>query len=316
MQKFTSCRPFGVEIELNAFDGASASDTSPEGIAYIADLVVKTVEEYVEVRGCGHTHWYKTHGYWVLKPDHSCGIEVCSPIMQGWQGLKKVCRVIEVFGNNTLIRADSRCSLHVHIDVSDLTRNEIDNILKWWIKCEPVFFDSVPGIRKDNRFCQFIGLWDWAQEDIQDLVKILGENKYYSVNSFHLHAGDRNTLEFRIGENKLCRNAYFAKNWIRLLIHFLEIAKQTTPKSLVWLDIKEVIEFLGFSSELSPGMIQIKNWFLARLSNNICDGSFGFVKLGRTISIKQIKELLNFDVQKALFPSDYRDDLYNKIYST
>lgn len=327
MLNFLYCRPFGTEIEVNAFDGVNMvpRDMLPKGIQYVANLVSETLGEYVEVRDYGYTHWYKTYGYWVIKPDNSCGIEVCSPIVQGWYGLKKICQVIDVFQNHQLIHADINCSYHVHIDVNDLMEDEIGNVLRWWIKFEPVFMDSVPDGRKVNRYCQFIGLCDWLDDKEQftttQLIEALGVSKYNSINTFHLLAGERNTIEFRIGEHTLCKNSFFVKNWTRLLIHFLEVAKQRSPDDLAWFDVKDLFEFLGFlRNDLSPGMTQIRNWFLGRLHYNSASCLGGLFKEGRIVTKKQIGELLilfpDFDLKQSLYPSFYKDAVYNKIYST
>ena len=323
--KFLYCRPFGAEIEINAFDGENITpkDMLPDGIHYVANLISTTLGEYVEIRDWGHTHWYKTHGHWVLKPDNSCGMEVCSPVMQGWHGLKKVCQIIDVFENHPLISANSNCSFHLHVDVNDLMEDEIGNILRWWIKCEPVFFDSVPDVRKHNRYCQFVGLCEWLDDELSltttQLIETFGASKYNSVNTFHLWAGERNTIEFRIGEHTLCKNSFFAKNWTRLLIHFLETAKHHSPANLAWLDVKEVFEFLGFFKDLSPGMIQIRNWFLGRLHYNVVSCLDGFFKEVRIVTKKQIGELLaefpDFNLKQSLYPTIYKDAVYNKIYS-
>jgi len=327
MFNFLYCRPFGVELELNAFNGVLATPKggSPDGIYYVADLVARTLEEYVEIRDFGHTHWYKTHGYWVLKPDNSCGMEVCSPIMQGWFGLKKVCKVVDAFQATPLITADTNCSLHLHIDVNDLMEEEIGNVLRWWIKCEPVFFDSVPDIRKNNQYCRFIGLQDWVDHEIHitttRLIEILGVSKYCSADTFHLWSGDRNTIEFRIGENSFCKNSFFTKNWIRLLIHFLETARHKAPVDLAWLDVNDVFDFLGFfRKDLSPGMVQIRNWFLGRLAYNMLGLLDGFFTEGRVITRRQVNELwkffTDFNLQESVRPSQYKEAVYDKIYST
>jgi len=326
MLNFLYCRPFGAEIEINAFDGVvmTPRELLPAGIHYVANLVAETLGEYVEVRDWGHTHWYKTYGYWVLKPDNSCGMEVCSPVVQGWYGLRKICQVIDVFQNHASITADSNCSYHLHIDINDLMEEEIGNILRWWIKCEPVFFDSVPDSRKINRYVQFIGLWDWLDDTAPltttQLIQALGAEKYTSINTYHLWAGERNTIEFRIGEHTLCKNSFFAKNWTRLLIHFLETAKHKPPENLAWLDVKDVFEFLGFlRDDLSPGMLQIRNWFLGRLHYNAISCLDGFFKEARIVTKKQMGELLtmfpDFDLKQSLYPNAYKDAVYGKIYS-
>ena len=325
MLKFLYCRPFGTEIELDSFDGVAITPTGrfPEGIQYVANLVSQTLEEYVEIRDYAPTHWYKTHGYWVVKPDNSCGIEVCSPVMQGWYGLKKICQTIDAFQNNSLITTSTNCSLHLHLDVNDLLEDEIGNILRWWIKVEPVFLDSVPDDRKNNKYCQFMGLFDKLHYDKKlsttELIELFGLTKYHSMNSYHLWAGERNTLEYRIGEHFFCTNSYFTKNWVRLLIHFSEIAKEKAPDNLAWMDVKEVFDFLKFTNDLSPGMKQIRDWFLGRLFYNSSSCLDGFFKDTRDVTKKHIGELMkmfpDFDLKQSLYPPDYKEAVYDKIYS-
>jgi hypothetical protein len=185
--------------------------------------VRKTTSEKVIVHKWGHDH---NNDSWVVKPDGSCGMEVCSPVCKGWHGLKRVCKVIEAFSNEPKISADHRCSLHVHIDVSDLSIEQLCSVIAWWVKCEPVFLDSVPPSRKKNRYCQFIGLWDLFEENstlsMDQLIKKFGNSKYGSLNTYHLKMGKRQTIEFRIMEGDCCKNPYMAKNWLRLLVHFVE----------------------------------------------------------------------------------------------
>lgn len=323
--KFLYNRPFGVEIEVNSFDGSkfTPKEKLPQGIHYVANLISKLFNEYVEVRDFGHTHWRETYGCWIVKPDNSCGIEVCSPIVKGWIGLKKVCQVVDLFQNDKLININSNCALHIHIDVSDLNLMQITNILKWWIKFEPVFFDSVPDIRKNNKFCQFIGLRDdLIDEEISNikLIELLGKDKYGSVNSFHFYNKQRLTLEFRLGENTLCHNSFFLKNWVRLIVHFLETTKDIPIKSLVWLDLKDLFDMLGFlDDDLSSGMTQIRDWFLGRIYYNLTTDINDFFNNCRDVTKKQVDELLNlfkyFNLRQSLYPNKYGQAVYDKIYS-
>ena len=159
--------------------------------------------------------------------------------------------------------------------------NALGIVMAYWIKCESVFLDSVPVNRKRNRYCQCIGLCDLFDHNTQygpkDIVRSLGQQKYYTVNTYHLCQNRRPTVEFRIVESEGCLDPYLVKNWIRLLIHFVEVAKRhQMPRpyvqgdkwsSLLWLDPEDVMGFLGFNGgyELSRGMEQTRNWFLARL---------------------------------------------------
>jgi len=317
---FSYCRPFGIEAELNAFDGVAETKRGafPKGIHDVANLILSVLGEYVEVRGYGNTHWHKTLGHWVLKPDNSCGIEVCSPVSKGWLGLRNIIKVIEAFEK---LSADNRCSFHVHINAADLSTKQIANVLRWWIKCEPVFFDSVPSSRKSSKFCQFFGLhaWEMCSVSDQELIDIFGFEKYFSANAYHLASGDLDTLEFRLGEHELCKNAFFVKNWVRLLIHFLEVAKDIEPDNLNWLDLEDVINFLGFNGDLSSGMEQIRDWFLARIYYNHKSQIDEFFKHMRIITSKQVNELIikfDIDPKEALQPMLLNEVLYGKIYSS
>ena len=308
---FNYPRRFGVEIEVNAFDGVDKPPKNklPEGITYVSNLISKTIGQYVEVREWGPTHWNKTAGYWVVKPDGSCGMEACSPVSRGWYGLKQILQVIDVFRQDDKIKADSRCSLHVHVDVSDLMLHEVANVIRYWIKAEKVFMDSVPFTRKNNRYCQPIGLWDWLSHDSQmepdELIKLIGDSKYTTLNTYHLSQGTRPTLEFRIFEHTACKNPYWAKNWIRLVLHFVEMTKNCgTPHpyvpddpwtGMVWLDPKSVFELLGFDGScfLSEGMKQVRNWFLSRLIENVRDcAEIGiYSKNARLVAMQEISEM-------------------------
>jgi hypothetical protein len=334
-------RRFGVEIETNAFDGISdAKKNLPEGIYYVSNIISKTLSQYVEVRRWGHTHWDKTAGYWVVKPDSSCGIEACSPVSRGWYGLKQILQVVEAFGKDDKIVADSRCSFHVHVDVSDLTVQEVGNVIRYWVKAEKVFLDSVPYIRKNSRYCQAIGLWDWLLPNTQiesgSLIKLLGESKYTTLNTFHLTDGKRPTLEFRIAEHTACKNPYWVKNWVRLVLHFVEMAKgrsQPMPyvpgdpwTGFVWFDPFEVFELLGFDGSyvLTEGMKQVRNWFLARLVENVrnCAEVGIYSKQARLPAMREISEIaLNFIkegdmkmVNYELYPVDFEQAVFGNKY--
>lgn len=325
MLSLKSYRRFGVEMEINSLDRKSRPDNIrdlPVGIYEIGNILVEAVGDYVEVRKWGHTHWEKKAGYWVIKPDHSCGLEVCSPVMKGWHGIKEVCVVSDALRNDPRVRADYRCGLHIHVNVADLTQEQIASVLRAWIKCEMVFVDSIPRQRKNNRYCQIIGLWDWLQHDQQinskDLIDLLGETKYTTINTFHLKKGKRSTIEFRIAENGASLNSYSLKNWIRLVIHFVEIAKNKfdMSNSFSWYDPQEVLRLLQFDSKkVSPAFEQLRNWFMMRLMWNIRSDFSGALSVsGRSVAasqiLKEIKSYSSFDFSSASYPK-----IPNAVYS-
>lgn len=314
-----SNRRFGTEIELNTLNGIikrSDSDCGeiPYGADYIAYVVRKSSRENVLISSWDYVH---NNNNWVLKHDMSCGLEINTPVFKGYYGLKKLVGVIESLSKDSKIKANEKCSLHVHVDIGDLDINQLASVIAYYIKCEHIFFDSIPSQRKNNRYCQFIGMTDWFDTefdmDPMDLVNRVSQSKYGSINAFHFVRGGgfitnndrRRTLEFRIAENNACLDPYFVKNWIRLLLHFIDVTKDKgVPKiyssgdqtsGLVWLDFPQVYRLLKFDEQLSLGMQQVRQWFLDRIEVNGDSGSNSVIwsNNGRSFCRKQFFEIKN-----------------------
>jgi hypothetical protein len=299
---FTSSRRFGIELEINSFDGLNRPPKGkrPDGIEHVAQLVTVSVpDKGCEIKGYEHT---ANNDRWVVKPDASCGMEIVSPPQKGWKGLKECISVVEALANDPKVKVDHRCSMHVHVDATDLNESDVASIVAWWIKCEAVFLDAMPLDRKRNRYCQAMGFNSMFQHNgaysDRELIVRAGDLKYYSMNTHNWVKGSRKTIEFRPIEGAGCKDPYLIKNWVRLLIHFCETAikvgrpenwrepnnqeeaKTITPwTGLCWLDPEQVISFLGFNNKpvllphqkceleftLSNGLQQTRNWFMSRL---------------------------------------------------
>jgi hypothetical protein len=308
-------RRFGAEIEINAFDMRSrpighADGRLPEGTHYVASLLQKTLKKSVKIHKWSYDH---NNMDWILKPDSSCGIEICTPVLKGWKGVLETCKAIEALGADNRIVADERCSFHVHIDVSDLSEQEVATIVTWWVKCEPVFMDSVPLSRKRNQYCQLLGQSE-IFEKVEDqfysadtIIRKLGCCKYFTINTYHYHNNKRKTIEFRIMDSDCCLDPWNAKNWIRLIIHFIEMSiNKGMPNEYhpgdpwsgyCWLDPKDVFEFLGFGGNynLSNGLQQVCEWFVDRLYLNVSDTcKIGVMsESARCVADRQINDLFS-----------------------
>lgn len=273
-------RRYGVELEVNATDGICKRfiEGPPTGIDYVAWLVSESQSVPVEITKWGHTNH---NNNWVVKSDASCGIEICSPVSKGKLGLERICKVVDVLAGDPIVEADERCSFHVHVEVADLNMDEVARILGWWLKCEWVFFMSVPFWRKRNRYCQFIGQSDVVEHNTEltpaQLIQKLSIYKYFSVNTFHLAKGRKPTIEFRIAENEACMDSEFVANWVMLLVHFVETARhrQLTPychgdkwSSFLWLEPRDVFEFLGLLGPVDKDMDNVRSWLLRRMAEN------------------------------------------------
>lgn len=329
-------RRYGIEIEVNAFDGIARGqhDPPPTGIEQVGAVVNNVTKEPTEIQKWSHTH---NNNSWIIKPDGSAGIEICSPILKGWEDLNKSCRLIQAFKEDPDIDADERCAFHIHLNVADLSVEQLGTVLAYWIKCEPIFMDSVPSKRKLNRYCQLIGITDLFTHDFlmdsSEIVQRLGRTKYSTMNTFHYVRDCRKTIEFRIMENETCTDPFFAKNWVRLMLHFVERTQHLNLpgfyeegdrwSSLLWLDTLDVLKVLGFDGnyELSPGLKQLRNWFLGKMKLNMLDTGLPGIwsDTARQISYEQlnmvIKDIKDKEGVEIGYDSVYPKDLEKSLYS-
>ena len=184
--EYNSDRRFGVELEFNAFDKLSRSQSAnnlPNGIYFFGNVISETLKTDVEIH-----KWHNTHNNkkWVLKPDSSCGIEICSPPSFPENGMKSLFKVVKAYKKIPFIEADNRCSFHVHIEIEDFIYQDAIYMIQKWIQMEPFFFMLTNKTRWSNNYCKFIGLiYEFVCNSI-DYTKSfyldLCENKYFSIN--------------------------------------------------------------------------------------------------------------------------------------
>ncbi len=320
-------RRFGVEIELNTRTGVVKRPNAqlkeiPDGADYVARLIHKAVRQPVEIHPHHHTH---NNNCWIVKPDNSCGIEVCSPVLKGWLGGQEaLLRAVNAFENDASLTADERCSLHVHVNVHDLSMKQRATVAAYWIKCEHLFLDAMPCHRKLNRYCQVIGLTDLFTHDMwlepEQLLKQISGVKYFTMNAFHMIGqGSRDTVEFRIADAGACKSAWYTKNWVRLLLHFVECTKNMPLtkyqrdnrwSGLLWLEPVDLWKILKFDQpNLSHGMNAVRDWFRSRLLQyGSGDGIGLWSAKARARTYGQIMSLQtgpSIDCQEQLFDEKY-----------
>ena len=206
--------------------------------------------------------------------------------------------------------------------------------MAYWIKCEPVFLDSVPFHRKRNRYCQCIGQSQFFSHGrIPAPGNLIGflSDKYYTANTYQwVVIGKRRTLEFRPMGAEGCLHSYLVKNWIKLIVHFVEQVKSLPYPNkyckgdrysgLLWLDVADVLELLGFTNcRLSKGLEQTRNWFLARLKKNLLAPACGiWDQRARRVSIEQVNNAIKSAglggerMEEYLWPKD--DEMYGSEY--
>ena len=294
-----------MEVEVCAYDDKSKAVQLPSGIEDVAMTIMRLSHEPVNIN-----KWHLTHNNstWVLKPDSSCGIEICSPVMRGFYGVRRVAQLIEALRTNPRVHVDCRCGFHVHFDVSDLEVEEVGTVLAWWIKAETVFLDAMPVARKKNRYCQQIGVSSLFNSDSEcaanDIIHKLGWHKYHTANTYHYVNGHRETIEFRVAEDAMCLNPDDAKNWICLLMHFIDrsLSKGMPPEyrnnnqwtGLCWLDFKDLMNLLGFEGEVAQPLADARSWFIRRLRKNMKTNMKGvWSPEVRCVSLQQLERYVN-----------------------
>jgi hypothetical protein len=254
-------RRFGVELEFNSMDNKlPEGDSLPDGSLYVAEILKNELNERVHV-----CPWHTTvnNDFWLVKPDSSCGFEICTPILKGFEGLKKLKKVIKVIRKSNKIKSDNRCSFHVHFELPSTDDSYLANIITWWIRCELFFFLMIPNLRKESNYSQILSLSplffnnNFKSNFIIDyaLAAYIKDYKFYSINLYHLKKSNRKTMEFRIMDCSACLNEDYAYYWILLLDKFLESCDKNNlvvngivkKEDLTWLNIKDIFKFMNIN---------------------------------------------------------------------
>lgn len=268
---------FGVEIELDATDGRDfaarplAYGEMPAGHEKVVSIV-RGLGMNIQSHGWRHNH---NNSVWICKPDSSCGMELCSPVMDESE-ISDLVRVMDAMATDVALTSGPQCSLHVHVDVSDLiegipeSSGSLCSVLAWWVKCEPFMMDSVPESRRNNRFCKCIGLTDLFDHE-EKVVPCLAvsklRDKYLSLNTHHLVARKRNSIEFRLLEGT--KDSSLVRSWISFILNFVKRAATAgAPDNYRWAASKEFANLVGDSSHM--------DWINTRIQENCRPNSLLF----------------------------------------
>lgn len=272
MFKFCS-RRIGVELEYNSFDKLSRSNdvnNLPHGIYYFGQKISEKLKKNVEIN-----KWHQTNNNsnWLVKPDSSCGLEVCSPPAQFAQAMPEIREVIECLAGDKNIQADNRCSLHVHVEVADFDDNDIIDLIERWIWYEHFFFFLTHPKRWLNRYCKplgfFYGFDDKKILNAKRCAEILSDNKYFALNFYHFQKGKRKTIEFRIMDASACLDPDDTINWCKLLLCFVEQSKlnrsgKNTITDFSYKNLDNIFEFLNLSQYFQSHEVSL--WVISKLA--------------------------------------------------
>jgi hypothetical protein len=277
---FENCdRRFGVEMEFNAFDGLSRSKTLndlPDGIYDVGQQIKTILNKNVEI-----TKWQYTNNNknWHIKPDSSCGMEICSPPDRGQRGIDNLKKVVDGLASVSKLSSDHRCSFHVHVEIADFSEKQIVYMITRWINFELFFYFLTNPLRWLNQYCIPLGFSSEFSTDTSyhfpSLLQKLSDTKYHSINLYHYAKNKKKTIEFRVMGSEGCRNSEDAINWCKLLLCFVERCKShegISEARLFYDELPNAVRFLNLV-EFCKKDNEIIQWLISKLSAVIDLGS-------------------------------------------
>jgi hypothetical protein len=293
-QKLACKRFYGVEMEIG----------NEIGIAHIRRIIEQN--SMIPVKTCA----YRTtinNAYWDVKHDGSCGkktdkfgineggFEVNSYKAYTAKDLTHISNIAKKLKQNGL-QVNNNCGLHIHIDVSDFSPEQMGVLVFYWLQIEYIIFQSVPDTRKRSKYCcknihsrtSFFKdgiktpeeVWDHFRPKTTKLhdnmdrrlaVNFVNYFRFLKLKYFH-----RPTVEFRFPEGTLI--GYHIKNWVKLFLNFvnrMSIESKNLEKFKI-VNLEEVLNILGLGGDnknfmlLSPSLYETKIWFLKRIIRH-CD---------------------------------------------
>lgn len=140
---------------------------------------------------------------WNMEGDGSlkdAGMEFISRPVRGTQFGKAFQELEHIFGVHNKSVFTHRCSIHVHMGVSDLSMEQLIVLISAYIASEKLYFNLVgDGLRNNNAYC-FPIVGSGANVHLLDKKTICSSDsqkkfKYCGLNFYHLR--DYGTLEFR-----------------------------------------------------------------------------------------------------------------------
>ena len=265
-------RRVGVELEYNAWDKVSRSysvNDLPHGIYNIAELCVNALQKNVKIN-----KWHSTNNNdtWVLKPDSSCGLELCSPPQSIFMLKKDLQKFFNTIKNNNIIFVDKRCSFHVHVEIQDFEYYDLVYLMESWIRLEPIFFILTKQDRWINNYCKALCLCfehkPKDQEYTKEIVNTVCDNKYYSLNLCNFKKKKKCTVEYRIMGNDACVDFDSAYNWTQLLLNFTNFIKASRSRSnkITSMDFLQIDSFIEYVK--GNESIEMLAWIKKRILNN------------------------------------------------
>lgn len=225
---------FGVELEVA---GRSIASTA-------AHLVNNKIE--TATPGYGH----QQAETWKVVPDGSVtgGCEIVSPVLDATNGglddLARVAATLTSRDDGTKFRATRKCGFHVHVDATDLTADDVKNVVRRYMRFErEIDAFMAPSRRGDlNTYCKsnaslfarysnIRGTFESATTKLE--LTDAFRTRYLKVNIQSLRR--HGTIEFRQHAGTIRQKRIM--NWTRFLLEFVTASTVSTASTTTDSDI-------------------------------------------------------------------------------
>lgn len=251
MPDFELNRRFGIELEFDG--GRITGETLSQLIRHVEPVLLS------ENKPLG-----PDNEDWVIKPDDTCGFEICSPTMPGAPGsMDIIAMVINLLNFDGLSEEwntpiTKRCSYHLHIEINDLSPIEIFRFLQTCYRIEKGIKELLPPSRRRSEYAKPLrNIFQEYPENIS-VLGVLVQDRNIAVNiSNYLTRG---TVEIRYAAGTT--NSNKINFWILLWSCILERSLRNDPPEEDLTKLKDVLDWLRWTDDGSDSLLSTGRGFL------------------------------------------------------
>lgn len=224
-------RKFGVELEF-------ISNITVERVEHAVHSVgerIRTARSMARRR----PYWHYKYDSSVSSGHYGSGRELASPILKGETGIRRLSKVTQaIFEAWKAVRlgklTNQSCGLHVHVDVSDLTHEQMIRFVTVYLKAQPVVYQMISPYRATRWYCTPVQVTgsDWEVRLNRHGGTIPGRVREACFSSFHekyrglsfRNYEGNGTVEFRMHEGTM--NSARVESWVRFILALVGLAKR------------------------------------------------------------------------------------------
>lgn len=195
------------------------------------------------------------HNYWNVVADQSLrnqGFEAVSKPLHPGEVSTALTALDFWFQANPISEFSHRCSIHVHLDCTKLTVEQLYVLIGTYICVENLFFKELFPTRKGNAYCFPLNGLLLRHEDIQRKSLTKDVWKYAALNLYHLK--DYGTLEFR--HHPGTKDVRDIMKWIQILCDLYNYAQKTPFKlfKTLLMSLNTTSEYMDLVTSAIPSL--------------------------------------------------------------